>query len=108
MFDALFVGPSDLSATLEHPGDLEHPSVAEAITRAADSVLGRSVPLGMFCPGAEAPGRSRRGDGRGVTMLVISTDLMACSERGQWTSSMLGRGHPLALREDLRDESARS
>lgn len=76
VFDALFIGPSDLSATLGHPGELEHPSVTEAITRAADSVLGGGIPLGMFFPGAEA---AQRCAGlyarRGMTLLVISTDL---------------------------------
>jgi 2-keto-3-deoxy-L-rhamnonate aldolase RhmA len=72
VFDALFIGPSDLSATLEHPGELEHPSVTEAIALAADSVLGGGIPLGMFFPGAEAAQRWAR---RGMTLLVISTDL---------------------------------
>lgn len=72
VFDALFIGPSDLSATLGHPGSMDHPAVREAITRAADSVLGQGVPLGMFCPSAEsARGWARRG----LTLLVISTDL---------------------------------
>jgi 2-keto-3-deoxy-L-rhamnonate aldolase RhmA len=72
VFDALFIGPSDLSATLGHPGDLEHRSVTKAITQAADSVLGGGMPLGIFCPGAEMAQRWAR---RGMTLLVISTDL---------------------------------
>ncbi|HEX6451016.1 MAG TPA: aldolase/citrate lyase family protein [Trebonia sp.] len=76
VFDALFIGPSDLSATLERPGDFEHPSVAEAITRAADSVLSGGIPLGMFFPGTEAAQRWAR---HGMTLLVISTDLSMLS-----------------------------
>lgn len=72
VFDALFIGPSDLSATLGHPGSMDHPSVREAITRATDSVLGSGVPLGMFCPTAES---ARQWARRGLTLLVISTDL---------------------------------
>lgn len=72
VFDALFIGPTDLSATMDHPGETEHRSVTEAITRAADSVLGSGVPLGIFCPEAEA---ARRWALRGMTLLVISTDL---------------------------------
>jgi 2-keto-3-deoxy-L-rhamnonate aldolase RhmA len=72
VFDALFIGPSDLSATLGHPGEPDHPSVAAAITRVADSVLGDEMPLGIFCPDAGAAHQFAR---RGMTLLVISTDL---------------------------------
>jgi 2-keto-3-deoxy-L-rhamnonate aldolase RhmA len=72
VFDALFIGPSDLSATLGHPGEPEHPAVTKAITRAADSVLGAGIPLGIYCPGAETAERWAR---RGMTLLVISADL---------------------------------
>lgn len=72
VFDALFIGPSDLSATLEHPGEMEHPTVASAVTDIAGTVLGDGVPLGIFCPGTEAAQRWAR---RGMTLLVISTDL---------------------------------
>jgi 2-keto-3-deoxy-L-rhamnonate aldolase RhmA len=76
VFDALFIGPSDLSATLGHPGELEHPAVTKAITRAADSVLGGGMPLGIFCPGAEMAERcAGLYARRGMTLLVISTDL---------------------------------
>ncbi|MCL2584356.1 MAG: aldolase/citrate lyase family protein [Streptosporangiales bacterium] len=72
VFDALFIGPSDLSATLGHPGEMDHPSVRDAVARAADGVLSAGVPLGMFCPTAES---ARDWARRGMTLLVISTDL---------------------------------
>jgi 4-hydroxy-2-oxoheptanedioate aldolase len=35
----VFIGPSDLSASLGHPGEIEHPRVAEAIEQIANAVL---------------------------------------------------------------------
>lgn len=80
VFDALFIGPSDLSATLGHPGALDHPAVREALVRAADGVRSGGVPLGMFCPSAES---AREWARRGVTLLVISTDLSMLGAAGR-------------------------
>lgn len=42
--DAVFLGPSDLSTSLGHPGELDHPVVAAAIDRVLDAVLTRGGP----------------------------------------------------------------
>ena len=34
--DVLFLGPTDLSQSLGHPGDLRHPDVLAALDRVAD------------------------------------------------------------------------
>lgn len=46
--DVLFLGPTDLSQSLGHPGDLEHPDVVRAMGRVADAVVGSGVTLGIY------------------------------------------------------------
>jgi 4-hydroxy-2-oxoheptanedioate aldolase len=46
--DVLFLGPTDLSQSLGHPGDLEHPDVLATLDRVADAVIGSGVTLGIY------------------------------------------------------------
>ncbi len=46
--DVLFLGPTDLSQSLGHPGDLGHPDVLAALDRVADAVIGSGVTLGIY------------------------------------------------------------
>jgi 4-hydroxy-2-oxoheptanedioate aldolase len=46
--DVLFLGPTDLSQSLGHPGDLDHPEVLAALDRVADAVIGSGVTLGIY------------------------------------------------------------
>jgi 2-dehydro-3-deoxyglucarate aldolase len=46
--DAVFLGPYDLSASLGHPGDIHHPSVAEAIDHVTRTCQDAGMPLGYF------------------------------------------------------------
>ena len=46
--DVLFLGPTDLSQSLGHPGDLRHPSVLAAMDSVADAVVGSGVTLGIY------------------------------------------------------------
>jgi 4-hydroxy-2-oxoheptanedioate aldolase len=46
--DVLFLGPTDLSQSLGHPGDLDHPDVLAALDRVADAVIGSGVTLGIY------------------------------------------------------------
>jgi 4-hydroxy-2-oxoheptanedioate aldolase len=46
--DVLFLGPTDLSQSLGHPGDLEHPVVLAALERVADAVIGSGKTLGIY------------------------------------------------------------
>jgi 4-hydroxy-2-oxoheptanedioate aldolase len=46
--DVLFLGPTDLSQSLGHPGDLNHPDVLAALDRVADAVIGSGVTLGIY------------------------------------------------------------
>lgn len=46
--DVLFLGPTDLSQSLGHPGDLRHPDVLKAMDRVADAVVGSDTVLGIY------------------------------------------------------------
>ena len=46
--DVLFLGPTDLSQSLGHPGDLRHPDVLRALERVADAVIGTDKTLGIY------------------------------------------------------------
>ena len=72
VFDALFLGPADLSVSLGHPGQAGHPDVAAALQDTATAVIGDGMPLGIFCATA---GEAAQWAERGLTLLAISTDL---------------------------------
>lgn len=46
--DAVFLGPYDLSASLGHPGEIEHPRVVEAIDHVTRRCQAAGMPLGYF------------------------------------------------------------
>ena len=46
--DVLFLGPTDLSQSLGHPGDLKHADVLRAMERVADAVVGSGKTLGIY------------------------------------------------------------
>ncbi|WP_424936450.1 MULTISPECIES: HpcH/HpaI aldolase family protein [Bacteria] len=45
--DAVFVGPSDLAASLGHLGQQDHPEVVAAVTRTFEAVRAASKPVGV-------------------------------------------------------------
>ena len=51
--DVLFLGPTDLSQSLGHPGDLRHPDVLAALERVADAVVGSDKILGIYAATAD-------------------------------------------------------
>jgi len=72
VFDALFLGPMDLSVALRQPGQVDHPDIAAALEAAADAITGSGMPLGIFCANAE---QALEWADRGLTLLVIATDM---------------------------------
>jgi len=46
--DVLFIGPTDLSHSLGHPGDPGHPAVRDAMDRVAKAVAGSDKTLGIL------------------------------------------------------------
>jgi 2-keto-3-deoxy-L-rhamnonate aldolase RhmA len=72
VFDALFLGATDLSVALGHPGETRHPVVAEALSEAGKSIIGSGTALGVFCGDAAA---AASWAAQGASLLAISSDL---------------------------------
>jgi len=51
--DVLFIGPTDLSHSLGHPGDITHPDVVAAIERVRDVVVPSEKTFGIFAGAPE-------------------------------------------------------
>jgi len=51
--DVLFLGPTDLSQSLGHPGDTRHPDVQAALERVAAAVVGSDKVLGIYAGTAD-------------------------------------------------------
>jgi 2-keto-3-deoxy-L-rhamnonate aldolase RhmA len=71
--DAVLVGPYDLSASLGHPGDLQHPDFTDAIDRITHSCQAVSMPLGIFGMNAEAVQPYIE---RGYRLILLSVDTL--------------------------------
>jgi 2-dehydro-3-deoxyglucarate aldolase len=69
--DAVFLGPYDLSASLGHPGDIEHPEVVAAIEHVTQTCRAAGMPLGYF--GIDAAAVEPYID-RGYTLICASVD----------------------------------
>jgi 4-hydroxy-2-oxoheptanedioate aldolase len=52
--DVIFIGPTDLSLCLGHPGDFRHPDVQRAFQRIADEVAKSDKALGVLAANLEA------------------------------------------------------
>jgi 4-hydroxy-2-oxoheptanedioate aldolase len=48
--DGVFIGPSDLAASLGHPGDARHPDVRAAIDAACRRARAIRIPIGILAP----------------------------------------------------------
>lgn len=70
--DGLFVGPSDLAATLGHLGNAAHPDVQDAIKRIFASAKKHGKPSGILAP-VEAD--ARRYLEWGATFVAVGSDL---------------------------------
>lgn len=70
--DALFVGPSDLAASLGHVGNPRAPKVQAAIKQAIETVLGTGKPVGYF--GLD-PDDARERIAQGVSFVSIGSDI---------------------------------
>ena len=70
--DALFIGPSDLSAALGHLGDPRHPEVQAAIADAFDRIRASGKPAGVFAMDAED---AERRIAQGFAFVSVGTDM---------------------------------
>ena len=55
--DVLFIGPTDLSHSLGHPGNSNHPEVVAAMDRIAEAVVPSDKTLGIYAGTAEVADR---------------------------------------------------
>ena len=70
--DGVFIGPSDLSASLGHLGNPNAPEVVAAIDDALDRIAAAGKPSGIF---AINPDDARRYLGRGVAFVAVASDI---------------------------------
>jgi 4-hydroxy-2-oxoheptanedioate aldolase len=84
--DFVFVGVFDLSASLGHPGELDHPSVVSAVESVAAKAAHAGVAVATWAPTIAIAGRWLAA---GVRVLTVATDVLlwrqACmSLRTDW------------------------
>lgn len=70
--DALFIGPSDLAASLGHLGDPHHPEVAAAIDTAYAAISAAGKPAGIF---ALSPDHAKASFAQGFAFASVGTDI---------------------------------
>ena len=71
--DAVFLGPYDLSASLGHPGQIDHPDVIAAIETVTEACQTAGMPLGYFGVDARAV---RPFIERGYTLICAGVDCL--------------------------------
>ena len=69
--DAIFLGPFDLSQALGVPGQVEHPSVLQAVESIVAAAVARNVATAVFAP---TPSLGRRWLQLGVQMVAVGYD----------------------------------
>jgi 4-hydroxy-2-oxoheptanedioate aldolase len=69
--DGIFIGPMDLSHALGVPGEMGHPSVADAIRSVIAACRTTGITAGIF---AGTPEAAKRWIGEGVTLTGVSAD----------------------------------
>ncbi|MFC3100373.1 HpcH/HpaI aldolase/citrate lyase family protein [Altererythrobacter lauratis] len=70
--DALFIGPSDLAASLGHLGDPLHPEVTAAVDQALAVIKAAGKPAGIF---AVSPQHARDSFAKGFAFASVGTDI---------------------------------
>ena len=76
--DAWFLGPTDLSASLGLGGNTEHAAVQDALTRAAEAILGAGARLGIYASDERA---ARAWADRGATFIAVGSDYTLLAAR---------------------------
>jgi len=69
--DGIFIGPMDLSHALGVPGQMNHPSVSEAIRTVMAACKAEGITAGIF---AGTPETARRWVAEGVTLVGVGAD----------------------------------
>jgi len=91
--DSIFIGPSDLAASMGHLGDFMHADVQRALEEAAKACRKAGVPGGCL---AGNPAMAKRYLDYGYTWMAMGSDLnMMMSRAQEWLGDM-GRGESAA------------
>lgn len=69
--DVAFIGPSDLSSSMGHTGNMGHPDVQEAIRRAEAAAKSKRIPLGTVCGSFE---QAKELYDRGYQLVTLCAD----------------------------------
>jgi 2-keto-3-deoxy-L-rhamnonate aldolase RhmA len=75
--DCVMVGPFDLSASLGHPGALDHPTVVSAIRRVAQACERAGKRAGLFAASTEF---AQRWQAEGFTVVAVGADVALLAE----------------------------
>ncbi len=70
--DAVFVGPSDLAASMGHIGQPQHPDVQRAVNDAITTVCATGTAAGVFAASVDG---ARAYAAAGATMIAVGTDI---------------------------------
>jgi len=70
--DALFVGPSDLAASMGHIGKAGHPDVVAAVDESIRRIVAAGKPAGVF---ATTPESVQRGVDAGASVVAVGVDI---------------------------------
>lgn len=71
--DAVFIGPFDLSASMNKPGRIADKDVREAIENVRTTCVRRGMPGGIFAPDVEA---AKKALSEGYSLVCVGTDAM--------------------------------
>lgn len=75
--DALFVGPSDMAASLGHIGNPGHPDVQAAVLGALSAISANGKPAGVY---GATPDAAQRYAEAGATFVMVGVDTMILSK----------------------------
>jgi 2-keto-3-deoxy-L-rhamnonate aldolase RhmA len=71
--DAVFIGPFDLSASMNKPGLISDDDVLAAIGRVLKAGQGKGIPMGIFAPDVRA---AKKAAEEGFALICVGTDAM--------------------------------
>lgn len=69
--DGIFIGPYDLSASMERTGQVDHPDVLECISHIKEAACKRRIPVGLFA--ANTAAAKKQPD---IDFIAVGTDIL--------------------------------
>lgn len=92
--DALFVGPSDLAASMGHLGEVDRPEVQSVLAEAARRARKLGKPIGIVGPNPEVV---RRYLEYGYTFAAVASDIAMMTARAvEWRAALTGQAPVVA------------